>query len=288
MSCETDESDEIAAALQAVPGLELPQRFRATRLSGLSNRVYRVDGPGLGVVVRLPRAETAGLVDREAEARNARTAEELGIGAPILHIDPPAGTMVTRLLPGVRPLEAGKVSEAQAARAGRTFARLHASGREFAGRFGPAAAIAAALGRPQPQKVLAIAAQALEAARRLEATAGAPVPCHCDPVPDNALDDGELVRLIDWEYSAMADPAWDLAYFVLEAGLGAAAQAALLAAHASPGLAGRAEAMKPVCDTVSGLWALEQAAARNQAADFTAYGMARLARAERALAAGEM
>ncbi|MBA5777905.1 phosphotransferase family protein [Stappia sp. F7233] len=284
MSFEVGENGEIAAALRTVPGLVVPGHWRATRLSGLSNRVYRVDGPGLGVVVRLPRAETAGLVDRKAEARNARIAEDLGIGAPILHLDPQTGVMVTQLVPGVRPLKAGAVSAAQAARAGRTFARLHGSGRRFAGVYRPSATIGEAIGGLRDDRILALGRRAAEAAQRLEATAGPPVPCHCDPVPDNALDDGKLVRLVDWEYSAMADPAWDLAYFVLETGLDVSAQAALLDAYSSPQLAGRVEVMKPICDMVSGLWALGQAAAGNPAADFNAYGMARLARAESALA----
>ena len=48
----------------------------------------------------------------------------------------------------------------------------------------------------------------------LEASPAALVPCHNDPWPGNLLDadgpDGRIY-LIDWEYSGMNDPMWDLA-----------------------------------------------------------------------------
>ena len=40
------------------------------------------------------------------------------------------------------------------------------------------------------------------------------------PVPGNLLDTGERVYVIDWEYSGMNDPVWDLADLSVEAGLG--------------------------------------------------------------------
>src|SRR5690606_2746336 len=35
-------------------------------------------------------------------------------------------------------------------------------------------------------------------------------PCHNDLLPANLVDDGERMRLIDWEYAAMGDPWFDL------------------------------------------------------------------------------
>jgi thiamine kinase-like enzyme len=37
------------------------------------------------------------------------------------------------------------------------------------------------------------------------------VPCHLDLYHENCLDDGNRIWLVDWEYSAMADPLFDLA-----------------------------------------------------------------------------
>lgn len=45
-------------------------------------------------------------------------------------------------------------------------------------------------------------------------------PCHNDTVPENfVIDDKGNGYLIDWEYSGMNDPSWDLAAYILESGL---------------------------------------------------------------------
>ena len=44
-------------------------------------------------------------------------------------------------------------------------------------------------------------------------------PCHCDPLSENFLDDGTRMWVVDWEYSGMNDPLWDLGDMSVEAGL---------------------------------------------------------------------
>ena len=46
------------------------------------------------------------------------------------------------------------------------------------------------------------------------------VPCHNDTVPENfVVDSNGNGYLIDWEYSGMNDPTWDLAAYILESKL---------------------------------------------------------------------
>lgn len=46
------------------------------------------------------------------------------------------------------------------------------------------------------------------------------VPCHNDTVPENfIMDDNGRIYLIDWEYSGMNDPSWDVASYILESKL---------------------------------------------------------------------
>ena len=54
----------------------------------------------------------------------------------------------------------------------------------------------------------------------LEVSPAAIVPCHNDPWPANLLDADGRIYLIDWEYSGMNDPMWDLADLSVEAGFG--------------------------------------------------------------------
>ena len=42
------------------------------------------------------------------------------------------------------------------------------------------------------------------------------VACHCDPLCENFLDTGERMWLVDWEYSGMNDPMWDLGDLCVE------------------------------------------------------------------------
>ena len=44
-------------------------------------------------------------------------------------------------------------------------------------------------------------------------------PCHCDPLAENFLDTGERMWIVDWEYSGMNDPMWDLGDLSVEASL---------------------------------------------------------------------
>ena len=46
------------------------------------------------------------------------------------------------------------------------------------------------------------------------------VPCHNDTVPENFIvDDKGRAFLIDWEYSGMNDPSWDVAAYIIESKL---------------------------------------------------------------------
>ena len=72
-----------------------------------------------------------------------------------------------------------------------------------------------------------------EIAGRIEAkrSADAPVPCHNDLLNANFLDDGERLRIVDWEYAGMGDRFFDLANFSINHELDDAASAALLEAY---------------------------------------------------------
>ncbi|XTP38398.1 phosphotransferase (plasmid) [Mycobacterium sp. TJFP1] len=61
----------------------------------------------------------------------------------------------------------------------------------------------------------------LELADNAEAVRGpyTKSPCHADLLPENILWDGTAIQLIDWEYSGMGDPLFDLADFCAKAEL---------------------------------------------------------------------
>ena len=75
-------------------------------------------------------------------------------------------------------------------------------------------------------------AEAQAAAGRIEAALSgpehAPVPCHNDLLAANFLDDGERIRIVDWEYAGMGDRYFDLANFAVNNDLGEDQQEELL------------------------------------------------------------
>lgn len=297
---------EIARALAAAGLADRVGADAVSALSGLTNRVFRVDFPDrAAVVVRLPRPETAGLIDRRRELHNAREAERIGIGPEVLHADPESGVMVTRLVAGAREFVPVAAGCDMLARVGAAFARLHRSGAVFEGLLDPFALISKAAARlPGLDSAWRDLVADVTALRDGDVMLGQGVaPCHCDPVPGNILEnrpeshegikdtpsgtfsDSSGILLVDWEYSAMADPAWDLAYFALEAEIGEEPLIRLLEGYGDARMGHRVARMKPVCDCLSGLWALEQSRAGNAATDFNRYAKKRLDRARQALAA---
>ena len=149
-----------------------------------------------------------------------------GVGAEVIYFDARDGTMVTRFVEGVS-MKAGEEFERDPrapVRAVRALGRVHRLGRVFRSRFDVFAAIDGYLGllREQgtalPDGFYEVGWKARAARRALETSAASLVPCHNDPWPGNLLDADGRIYLIDWEYSGMNDPVWDLAGLSVEAG----------------------------------------------------------------------
>ncbi|HWA46301.1 MAG TPA: choline/ethanolamine kinase family protein [Hypericibacter adhaerens] len=238
--------------------------WAATPLAGLTNRSFRLQRGDETVVVRLPGAGTERYIDRRAELHNHDVAARLGIAPAILLADPDC--LVTRYVEGTEPLTPETLREpATLSAVGRLLARLHRSGELFQGRMALF---------PKTDQYLCLAGDETPAAlRRLceIATPARPiladprvawVPSHIDPSPANFLRSAERLSLIDWEYSAMCDPAWDLAGLVIEAGLGEGQRRSLLDAYGvgDERLPLRVELFRALLHLVAASWAAAQIA----------------------------
>ncbi|MEO5983631.1 MAG: phosphotransferase [Pedococcus sp.] len=190
---------------------------------GLTNHNYRVRTTTQDVVVRISPPSTELLaVDREHEWRNSLAAASVGVGAPVVDYVPNRGVLVVAYLPG-RTYTSADVAD-NLPRLATALRRLHA-GPSFASRFDMFevqrryAAIVAGQGLPLPEGYAALEPEA----RRLEtALRGSPerlVPCHNDLLAANIIDDGGDLRLIDYEYSGMNEPAFELGNLVNESQL---------------------------------------------------------------------
>ncbi|MCP9229116.1 phosphotransferase family protein [Mesorhizobium sp. LMG 17147] len=277
--------DQARAALAAIPmlaGYDGPLE----RLGGLTNLVFR----GKDFCLRIPGKGTEEYINRANEAVAAREAAKAGVSPEVLHVDAETGVLVTRFIAGAETMspEKFKTRPGSPARAGKAFRKLHTSGAVFPFRFELFAMIDDYL-KVLSTKDVALPAGYHDVVREAEAVRSAlaaqPLPivaCHCDPLCENFLDTSDRMWIVDWEYSGMNDPLWDLGDLSVEGQFDAAQDEEMMLAYfgGEPRPAERARVViyKAMCDLLWTLWGLIQLANKNPADDFRAYADGRFAR----------
>ena len=282
-----DEARQVIAGIPLLANAGEPQR-----LGGLTNLVFRVGD----YCLRIPGKGTEEYIDRANEAVATKETAKAGVSPELLHFDAATGVMVTRFIEGSVTMTPDKFAsrEGAPARAGEAFRRLHLSGAVFPFRFELFSMIDDYLG------ILATKDVALpdgyhdvvrEAEAVLKALAVNPVPlaaCHCDPLCENFLDADGRMWIVDWEYSGMNDPMWDLGDLSVEGGFSPAQDEEMLTAYfggeATPQDRGRMVIYKGMCDLLWTLWGLIQLANNNPAEDFRAYADGRFGRCKALMA----
>lgn len=158
-----------------------------------------------------PLARLLGL-DRRAELEVLHTVSVAGIGPQIIWADPGKGVLVTSYIPGHAWSVMDVHNRVRLGRLAATLRQLHClppRGPAFApGK--TALAYAREIGTHSASR---LAEKATKLAEKLLSETRRPCICHNDLVHSNIID-GETVRLIDWEYSAVGDPYFDLAIVV--------------------------------------------------------------------------
>ncbi len=289
----SEEIEQARAALSGIPGIDGVGEL--IRLGGLTNLVYRVESDQGPLCLRLPGKGTEEYIDRKVEKVNAFAAASAGVSPEVLHFDE-AGVMLSRYLEGTVTMgpEAFKTRAGAPGRAARAFRQLHVSGETFDFRFELFSMIDGylkVLGTKEvelPEGYHDVVGEAEAVRAALERNPAALAPCHCDPLCENFLDTGERMWIVDWEYSGMNDPMWDLGDLSVEAGFDESQEAEMMAAYfdgAPPGaLWGRMVIYKAMCDLLWTLWGLIQHTNENPVDDFWAYAVNRFERCKRLMA----
>lgn len=256
------------------------------RLGGMTNMVFRFGD----YCLRIPGKGTEEYIDRANELVATRLVADAGVGPEILYAEAETGVFVSRFIAGAATMTPERFRQVPGApaRAAKAFRRLHDSGAVFPARFELFAMIDSYLailstkhvGLPEGYHDVLQEAETVRAG--LCALQLPNVACHCDPLCENFLDDGGRVWIVDWEYSGMNDPMWDLGDLSVEGGFGPDQDAELLLAYfgrePDPAERGRMVIYKAMCDLLWTLWGLIQLANDNPADDFRAYADGRFAR----------
>lgn len=287
----TEHANAVMEALRKAPGFEnVTEVDSITRLGGLTNLVHRVDMGAQSVIVRIPGEGTEAYIDRAVEIHNAEAAARAGVSPEVIYAEAESGLMISQTVPDIETMTPDLFGSRvrSPARAGKALAKLHTSGEVFQFRFELFAMIDDYLkilstkDVKLPDGYHELVASAAPIKEVLSKTDLPLAPCHCDPLCENFLDDGEIMWIVDWEYSGMNDPLWDLGDLSVEAGMDDAQDAEMMAAYFGrpPKAAemGRMVMYKAMCDLLWTLWGLIQVADENPAEDFWAYSVGRFDR----------
>lgn len=260
--------------------------------NGLTNANYRVDVDGQAFVVRIPGASTELLaIDRANELHSARVAAALGIGPAVLHHFSDSGATVIEFLHG-RPMTNDTLQEpGMPGRIAETLRILHGGPRflrdfdmlDLAERY---RIVIEERGSPLPIGYPARRPVIREIGAALAVRPLPSVPCHNDLLADNYIQQGERLRLVDWEYSGNGDPAFELGNTCRELDFDGPRIDELCRAYfgeASPPLVARVRLHTIVSDVGWACWAAIQTAISRIPFDFAAYGANRWTRAETAM-----
>ncbi len=288
-------TEKVISILNQVNNFEniTKENCNITRLGGMTNIVHLVEMNDINLVVRIAGKGTEEYINRTFEYNNAMAAWRAGISAEIIWADIKKGIMVSKAINGIETMTPKLFSSRKGSpeRAGVALAKLHNSGETFDFRFDlfnmidDYLKILSSKKADLPDGYNEIVNAAKPVKEALEANPITLAPCHCDPLCENFLDDGKNMWIVDWEYSGMNDPLWDLGDLSVEAGMNEDQENEMLRAYfgSDPNeeQRGRVIIYKAMCDLLWTLWGLIQHADKNPAEDFWAYAIQRFERCKK-------
>ena len=206
-----------------------------------ANRLLVIDGERYVLRIGGENAGPLG-IDRRRERDALLAASGIGVAPEVLAFLLPEGHLITRHIEGRAPTRQEFQQPDVIRRVARTMRRVHALP-PIEGGFSPYRDVERRLEKarerglslPVPVEPLLERLYQIEECRK-KVLNGRRVLCHNDPFDNNFLDDGQTMRLLDWEFAGMGDPFYDLASvahffpadkkaFLLECYLGQAAPA---------------------------------------------------------------
>ena len=250
---------------------------------GLTNMNYSIETPGGKYVLRLSDTATSLLgIQRTNERLNTERACQAGVGAEVVDALPAENVLVLRWIHG-RTLHAPDLQNNASLllRIAGALEKLHA-GPPFEGNFHfptirkKYLEIVIQNKYFIPDLYLSLESRIMEMEQCLASDPEEKCPCNNDLLPENFLDDGQKIWIIDYEYAGQNEPSFELGNLASEAGLSEDRLRILCDAywHAHlPDKIARARAWSIIARYGWVLWASIQEAVSPIAFDFRSWGM---------------
>ncbi|MCC6094326.1 MAG: phosphotransferase family protein [Eubacterium sp.] len=211
-----------------------------SRLSGgVTNVNYVVQNENQKYVVRVAGKGTNLFIDRKNEFHNVTTMSNLGIAPKIYFSDPETRFQIQEFIEQ-DTLTAEKIRGNNDILSAciRLLKKCHSSGADFKNRFDPWVKTETNLALLQKDGFhnyypdwKGTVAFCKDVHSQYQAEPIDLCPCHNDTVAGNFMGNDVSMKLIDWEYSGMNDPYYDLACFSMENGLNAGDEKLMLRLH---------------------------------------------------------
>lgn len=258
------------------------------QLGGMTNQNYLVKTTNKQYIVKFFGKGTEKLINRQDEKYNLELLKDLDLDVKNYLFDIEAGIKVNEYIESAITLDSTSI-KTKFDKIAPILQTIHASGKELRGEFAPFEEIKkyeSLIEEKIPYaNYEAVREEVFSLEKRLADLGVDRKSCHIDLVPENFIESPQgRLYLIDWEYSSMNDPMWDLAALFLESEFTRQEEEAFLSHYESeqtPVSREKIAIYKILQDAIWSLWTVYK---EEQGADFGDYGVNRYQRAVKGLA----
>ena len=258
------------------------------QLGGMTNQNYLVKTTNKQYIVKFFGKGTEKLINRQDEKYNLELLKDLDLDVKNYIFDIEAGIKVNEYIESAITLDSTTI-KTKFDKIAPILQTIHSSGKELRGEFAPFEEIKkyeSLIEEKIPYaNYEAVREEVFSLEKRLADLGVDRKSCHIDLVPENFIESPQgCLYLIDWEYSSMNDPMWDLAALFLESEFTRQEEETFLSHYESdqtPVSREKITIYKILQDTIWSLWTVYK---EEQGADFGDYGMSRYQRAVKGLA----
>ena len=257
------------------------------QLGGMTNQNYLVKTTNKQYIVKFFGKGTEKLINRQDEKYNLELLKDLDLDVKNYLFDIDAGIKVNEYIESAITLDSTSI-KTKFDKIAPILQTIHASGKELRGEFAPFEEIKkyeSLIEEKIPYaNYEAVREEVFSLEKRLADLGVDRKSCHIDLVPENFIESPQgRLYLIDWEYSSMNDPMWDLAALFLESEFTRQEEEAFLSHYESeqtPVSREKIAIYKILQDAIWSLWTVYK---EEQGADFGDYGVNRYQRAVKGL-----
>lgn len=258
------------------------------QLGGMTNQNYLVKTTNKQYIVKFFGKGTEKLINRQDEKYNLELLKDLDLDVKNYLFDIEAGIKVNEYIESAITLDSRSI-KTKFDKIAPILQTIHASGKELRGEFAPFEEIKkyeSLIEEKIPYaNYEAVREEVFALEKRLADLGVDRKSCHIDLVPENFIESPQgRLYLIDWEYSSMNDPMWDLAALFLESEFTPQEEEDFLSYYESeqtPVSREKIAIYKILQDAIWSLWTVYK---EEQGADFGDYGVSRYQRAVKGLA----